>query len=203
MTAPPRPDPAVMLTGSDLTVEALVDLARSERMVGLSDDALERIMRSRDVLMSQHFNRAAIVFEDLEEEPFLQVIPVIANGFVADRELFVRGLVHKMESVSVAVQERHRCQFHIGLRKLLAGAKAFLLDCAVEQVLESSPDHGARPARRRGRKENIQDVIGLTFNFDQHLLFQFVCANQCHLFILQGLSPSIAHPYSGDSAHQR
>jgi histidine ammonia-lyase len=46
-----------MLTGSDLTVEALVDLARSERMVGLSDDALERIMRSRDVLMSQHGTR--------------------------------------------------------------------------------------------------------------------------------------------------
>jgi histidine ammonia-lyase len=48
----------VLLTGSHLTVETLVDLVRSKQMVGLSEDALERIARSREVLLSQPATRS-------------------------------------------------------------------------------------------------------------------------------------------------
>ncbi|WP_310963872.1 aromatic amino acid ammonia-lyase [Nocardioides terrisoli] len=55
-----RPNGAVPLTGSQLTVDTLVALARSTREVTLSAAAEERIRHSREVLLSQQ--RARVIY---------------------------------------------------------------------------------------------------------------------------------------------
>ena len=44
-------------------------------------------------------------------------------------------------------------------------------------------------ARGRRGEENIEHVIRLAFDFDQHFLLQFVCSDECHIFYFTEVRP--------------
>src|SRR5438876_11564290 len=105
---------------------------------------------------------------------------IVSNAVLADGELFVRGLVHEMKAITIAVKKRHHHDFYITLWKFLARPKTLFLHRSVQQILQPRPHHRACTACSRRCEEDIEHLIGLAFDFDQDFFLEFVRSDKWH-----------------------
>ncbi len=85
-----------------------------------------------------------------------------------------------MKAIGISIKKRNGGKLDVRLSEFFARSETAFLDPTVEQVFQARPHHRAGAARRRRREENVQDVVGLTVDLDQHFPFQLVRSDQCH-----------------------
>jgi hypothetical protein len=123
----------------------------------------------------------SVVFEDIEVNTFLQIKAIVADAVFRKHKLLICRLIHEVKPIVVAIKKGYGGDLDVRFRKFLACSEALFLYRAVQQVLQPGSHHRAGTARRRRGEENIKHVIGLPFDLDQHLLFQLVRADECHM----------------------